>query len=264
MRTLMMVGAALAVLLAGSGTAFAQAGPGEPGGAGGGGGGGGGAAAGGGGGGGDTDEVPSGIELGLRTGYAIPLGNYAGGGAGNVSDIVSGAIPIWIDAGYRIASPNLFIGAYFQYAIGLVANNAAQTVAGGGQCGQGGLSCSANVLKYGIQAHYHIAPAANFDPWVGLGIGMESLNASASLNGTSGNGTLSGWDYLIFQAGGDFHVASSFGIGPMLMFSLGQYNNLSTGGAAGNTSASIQNTAMHEWLTFGVRGVFDIPVGGGN
>lgn len=254
MRKLMIVGAVLAVLTAASGSAFAQAGPGEVGS------GGGGAAAGGGGGGGDTDDVPSGIELGLRTGYAIPLGSIAGGGNANLGDLLSGVIPVWIDAGYRLASPNLFLGAYFQYGIGLVSGNAANAFApgSGAQCGQGGLSCSGNVLKYGIQAHYHIAPAATFDPWVGLGIGMETLNGSASFGGQSVSGSYSGWDYLILQAGGDFHVTQSFGLGPMVMFSLGQYNNASSQGQ----SASIDQTAMHEWITIGVRGVYDISLGG--
>jgi hypothetical protein len=42
----------------------------------------------------------------------------------------------------------------------------------------------------------------------------------------------------------------------MVMFGFGQYSNVSNG----NVSVSIQNTAIHEWLTLGVRGVYDIKI----
>jgi hypothetical protein len=136
-------------------------------------------------------DVNSGIEVGLRTGYAIPLGNSAGSPAAgapapNLSDTISGAIPIWIDAGYRLASPNLFLGAYFQYGIGF--NGSALN-----NC-----NCSTNVVMYGIQAHYHFMPDQTIDPWAGYGIGMEQVN------GSNNNGSASGWDYGILQVGADY------------------------------------------------------------
>jgi hypothetical protein len=199
-----------------------------------------------------ADDVPSGIEVGLRTGYAIALGDAAQNS--KMSDYVSGAIPIWIDAGYRFASPNLFVGAYFQYAIAFTAGSLSTA------CSQSGVSCSANVVKYGIQAHYHIIPDGTFDPWVGLGIGMESANYSATANGQSGGGSLSGWDFVTIQAGGDYHLMPALAIGPFVNFSLGQYGNQSATVAGNSQSQSINQTAMHEWLTIGIRGVYDIGI----
>jgi hypothetical protein len=205
-----------------------------------------------------ADDVPSGIEVGLRTGYAIALGSAAGGANGapsaNMSDYVSGAIPIWIDAGYRFASPNLFVGAYFQYGIGFTAGQTSKA------CSANGVSCSANVVMYGIQAHYHIMPDATFDPWVGLGIGMESANLQETVGGQSGGGSLSGWDYAIIQVGGDYHLMPALAIGPFVNFALGQYGNQSSSGGGQSQSASIPNTALHEWLTIGIRGVYDIGI----
>ncbi len=200
-----------------------------------------------------ADGVNSGIEVGLRTGYAIPFGNSVGAPAGasapNLSDTISGAIPIWIDAGYRFASPNLFVGAYFQYGIGI----------NGSQLTQGpGCQCSTNVVMYGLQAHYHFLPDQTIDPWVGYGIGMESANESGQ---NSTGGSLSGWDYGILQVGADYRgLMDNLSVGPMVMFGFGQYNNLSQSAGGQSQSASIQQTAMHEWLTLGIRGAYDIKI----
>jgi hypothetical protein len=200
-----------------------------------------------------ADDVDSGIELGLRTGYAIALGSSASNS--NMSDYISGAIPIWVDAGYRLASPNLFLGAYFQYGIGFVGGTTST------QCSASGVSCSANVLQYGIQAHYHIMPDATFDPWVGLGIGLENANVNVSQGGQSGSIGVSGWDYAILQVGGDYRgLMDSLSVGPVVMFGFGQYNNESTSVNGQSNSASIQNQAMHEWLTIAIRGAYDIKI----
>jgi hypothetical protein len=205
----------------------------------------------------DDAAVPSGIELGLRTGYAFALGSAAGGANGasgaNMSDFIGGAVPIWIDAGYRLASPNLFIGAYFQYGIGFVSGQTAN------QTCSNGVSCSAYVMQYGIQAHYHFMPDNQFDPWVGYGIGMEQAQVNLSQGGQSGSINVNGWDYGIIQVGADYRgLLDGLGVGPLVMFGFGQYSNEST--SPGGQSGSIPNQAMHEWLTIGIRGVYDIKI----
>ncbi len=201
-----------------------------------------------------ADDVYSGIEVGLRTGYAIPFGSLAGSTAGasspNVSDFISGDIPIWIDAGYRLPSPNLFLGAYFQYGLGF---NGSQLSPNGTNC-----NCSTNVVMYGLQAHYHFMPDQTIDPWVGYGIGMESANVSGQ---NSTGGSYSGWDYAIFQVGADYRgLVDNLSVGPMVMFGLGQYNNASVSQGGQSASNSIPNQALHEWLTLGIRGAYDIKI----
>ncbi len=196
-----------------------------------------------------ADDVNSGIEVGGRVGYAIPLGSLAGGGGTgantDVSNFVSGALPLWLDAGYRFASPNLFVGGYLSWGPGFNGS------------GLNNCSCSTNLVQYGLQAHYHFLPDQSIDPWVGYGIGMESLNLSAQNGGQS----ISGWDYAVFQVGADYRaLLDNLGVGPVVNFGIGQYNNLSTSAGGQSTSASIPNQALHEWLTIGIRGVYDIKI----
>jgi outer membrane protein W len=205
-----------------------------------------------------ADPTASGIEVGLRAGYSLPLGNLDGG-AGNgapadkLSDTISGRIPIWIDAGYRI-NPNMYVGAFFQYGIVSLASNAF------GSCGTTGISCSAHDIELGAMFAYHLMPDQTIDPWAGIGIGYESLSGSASVNGSSvGGASFSGFQFANIQIGADYKVMPNLGIGPFASFALGSYGSESTTDQNGN-STSVQNfnSSLHEWLTFGVRGVYDI------
>jgi outer membrane protein W len=207
----------------------------------------------------------SGIEIGLRTGYKLAMGDVNGAGTqtvGNLtvnvpevklSDSISGGVPLWLDLGYRI-NPNIFVGGFIEYAFLFVASQNTQT---GGGC-PNGASCSAHSITFGLQGHYHFLPDGPFDPWAGIGFGAESVSASASANNQSTDSGLSGLQFVFFQLGGDYKVMPNFGVGPFAAFSLGQYSSESTGSGGQSASIDIKNTALHEWLTIGVRGAYDI------
>jgi len=191
----------------------------------------------------DEVPVPSGFEVGLRVGYSIPFGTEAS--TGKMSDLFSGTVPLWGDVGFRMAHPNLFVGGYFQYAIGFVGGATARGC-------QGGVKCYAGVLMYGLQAQYHPFPTAPIDPWVGIGVGIEDVKLSVSEGGPSSvNSSVNGWDFALLQLGGDFH-----GIGPLVMFGVGEYTGLSASGQS--TAIPGQSQTLHEWLTLGLRGVYDV------
>lgn len=212
---------------------------------------------------------PSGLALGLRLGYSIPMGKEGAivqpgttnTSSDNLSDDFKGRIPIWIDAGYRI-NPQLYVGAFFQY--GFLSVNTDKNTA----CTQG-IDCSAHDIQVGANLHYHILPDSSFDPWVGAGLGYEWISLSAK--GTvivPGFGSLTadesilvkGFQFLNLQAGGDFKATPDFGVGPFISLSIGQYSSYSMtdNTTSQSTSGDLQNKGMHEWLTFGVRGQFNL------
>jgi hypothetical protein len=207
-----------------------------------------------------ADVTATGIELGLRSGYSIPMGTLANGNAANPnasisqSDIFSGKIPFWFDAGYR-ATPNFYVGLFFEYGLVFIPNN---NTTG---CGTGGVSCSGHDLMYGIDAHYHFIPDGPLDPWLGLGFGYESITASASGTNASGDLTFTGFQFVDFQLGADYKFFPNLAVGPFAMFSLGQYSSISQSSGSLSGSQDIQNKAMHEWLTIGIRGEYDINLG---
>jgi hypothetical protein len=204
-----------------------------------------------------ADSTPTGVELGLRTGYSLPFGDVTGGSnGGSLSSTVNGVLPIWIDAGYRF-NPNMVLGANFQYGIGFVNTGKAPG------CSASGVSCTSSDLMFGVNFHYHLMPQQTLDPWAGVGLGYEVFNLSASGRGVSGGSSYNGFQFLNIQVGGDYKAMPNLGIGPFVMFSLGQFSNCSYSGfAAMFGSCSVPNSALHEWLTFGIRGAYDINVGG--
>lgn len=192
-------------------------------------------------------EGPSGVEIGLRAGYALPLGDAESGSS--MSDAFSGMVPLQLDLGYRV-NGNWFAGAYFQYGFAFVKDG----------CAGSGVSCSASDLRFGIQAQYHVMPTAAFDPWVGLGIGYEILHISLSddASGASGSESLSGLEFANLSIGGDYHLSPTFSVGPVIQLTVAQYMNASISAGDTDVSGSIDNKGMHMWLSFGLRGVFDV------
>jgi Outer membrane protein beta-barrel domain len=201
-----------------------------------------------------ADATPTGIEVGLRSGYALPIGDiFQWKGLG---DGVNGAIPIWIDAGYRFR-PNAMIGAFFQYGIGLVnPHGAGFPLVNGETCG-GGSDCSASDIMFGVQFHYHLLPDQTIDPWGGVGLGYEILDLSdpgfASTTGAGGE-SYNGF-FANLQIGADYKATPNLGVGPFVMFSLGEYSGCSDGSSG---RCLIDNTQIHGWLTFGIRAAYDI------
>ncbi len=210
----------------------------------------------------------TGLALGLRVGYAIPMGKSGvvpaqdGGvtdtSSGSLHDSIKGMVPIWLDAGYRI-NPALYVGAFFQYGFAFVNKDKNPT------CSQG-FSCSAHDIAFGANVHYHLLPDAQFDPWIGAGLGYELVTAglSGSFDGVSVDGsvTLKGFQFLILEAGGDIKATPDFAIGPFVNFALGEltsWSSTATGaGVSENQSGDLQDTGLHEWLTLGVRGQYNL------
>jgi outer membrane protein W len=194
------------------------------------------------------------IQVGLRLGYGLPLGNEGsaqGAMDSKLSDDIKGQIPLWIDAGY-LFNPNFYLGLSFHYGFGLVNTDANPN------CDAPGVSCSTNDVGFGLNLHYHASPAASFDPWVGLGIGYEWLGFDTSGGALSASGGVSGFEFVNLQVGGDFRVAPAFSVGPFLSFSAGRYDSASLTLGSSTVSQDIANKSFHEWLLFGVRAVYDI------
>jgi opacity protein-like surface antigen len=189
----------------------------------------------------------SGISLGLRAGYGVPLGTATGvTGAPNISSSIAGTIPLWADVGYRFAS-NWYIGGFFQYGIGILASNVCAT----------GTSCTNYDMRFGLNAHYHFMPGQMLDPWVGIGAGYEILSTTVTPTGGTGvTSNVRGFEFGNAQVGLDWMATPSLGVGPFVAFTVAQYTDASVG----SVSASITNKSIHEWLLFGLRGVFNIGI----
>ncbi|MCE9667730.1 porin family protein [Myxococcus stipitatus] len=199
-----------------------------------------------------------GFNLGLRVGYGLPVGNAVGapdgGEAGKLSDAVSGVIPLQLDVGYSFNS-NLALGAYFQYGLGMLAEDCVD-----------GADCSVRQLRFGVNLTYHFLPGAKLRPWLGLGVGYEKLNvtASASEAGESIDITTSihGFEFASVQGGLDYRINERFSVGPYLMVTAAMYSTTSISVDSSidspifdemEESEGIDDKAVHLWPMAGVR-----------
>jgi hypothetical protein len=181
----------------------------------------------------------SGLSLGARAGYAIPVGDASAGIS--LGDVVAGLVPVQLDAAWRL-DPSWRLGLYFQYGFARIA---------GAFC-PAGASCSGGNFGLGAQAAYTFATAGP-TPWIGAGLGLEWQTATVSASGARSAMRLFGLEMLDLQAGADWRLSPGFALGPFASFGLGQYRTVTSGGA----SASLA-TALHGWLRLGVKGTFDL------
>jgi outer membrane protein W len=188
------------------------------------------------------------FSLGLRLGFAPAMGDLAktadGAESLALNDLVKSQIPLQLDAMYKV-TPDVAVGGYFSYGFGQLNSDVSD------QCDAAGSDCSASSWRLRVQGTYtfnKVSPA--FFPWLGAGIGYESLTVKESQGGLSVSTDFTGFEFLNLQAGGDYKVNEQFSVGPYVQFSLGQYSS-----AEGE---DIPETSMHQWLNFGVRGKFDL------
>lgn len=217
---------------------------------------------------------PWGVEVGARTGYALPFGALVSGT--DLSAAATGVFPIWLDAGVRF--PRVFVGAYLQYGWSSTPQSgvSAQAYVGSGgvranapPCGTYPFSytCSGSDMKVGVETHYHLLPEGTFDPWLGFGAGVETMNVYvhgpfAGVSDIASTFSFAALTPAVLQAGTDFRFAR-FGVGPFAVLDLDRFYSVSLSNSALNESHSIRGTAWHEWLTVGVRGYFDVLWRGG-
>ena len=201
-----------------------------------------------------------GLSAGVRVGYAFPLGSAYSGR--NLSDLEGGANPFWFDLGWRF-NKNLYVGAFYQFAMTYPPNHSCGVSGGVAQ------SCDGNDQRFGIDAAFHILPTNLVDPWVGLGIGYEfSRINSEQIVGNETSSTYEGWQ-IDLQAGADLRFSKRVPFGPYIDFGMGQFNWETQRDQNGKTlTDAVPNapfsghpnleTSVHEWLTLGLRVQFNL------
>ena len=111
-------------------------------------------------------------------------------------------VPLWIDAGWRV-NPNLFLGAFVAYGIGVDKNFP---------------GTSGHDVRFGIQAQLNTSLEEPLSAWAGLGLGYEVLEVSSP-----GPMTAYGWEYFNVQAGVDVSTGTAIRVGPFVAFTVGEF-----------------------------------------
>jgi hypothetical protein len=191
-----------------------------------------------------------GFQMAVRSGYSLPFGRVQGGPGGKMSDLVTGQVPLFIELGGKPIKP-VFIGGYLGFAAGAVAGDMDD------RCDTDDLDCAALSFRLGIEAQYHILPHEDLNPWVGYGIGVESLVIGIAKGDEDGSITHTGFEFARFMAGVDYRINRTIGLGPFADFTMSQYSRYRVDAPViEDTEGSHDDKALHYWLTLGARVVF--------
>jgi hypothetical protein len=206
------------------------------------------------------------LEVGLRTGYGVPIGRATRDAATELSELVSGQVPIGVDFGARI-NGHVAFSLYYSYGFGLVGSylrEACDLFEGSMTGATVDVSCYARSHRVGLQIGYHFFPKHDFDPWIAAGIGHEFLDFTLSTASRSGSATSTidadGMEFINVQSGLDYRLGEHFRAGPFLGVTMTTYGSFTRSchgacGVAGSSGGDVRHGATHSWLFLGLRGV---------
>lgn len=178
----------------------------------------------------------SGVHGGFKFGAAVP----GGSGAKNLDMAVFTGTQFWFDAdlGGKI-NESLFIGGMLGLGIGSPGDALSN------QCS----SCSSLSFKIGPIVRYYFSPGKAFDPWVNASTGLSVLGISNGEPANSGDRiqgpVLTGFEIAKVGAGVDWRFSPFLAVGPYIDLALGTYL------AASNVEQF--SSAVHTWVSLGVR-----------
>lgn len=189
----------------------------------------------------------AGFEAGVRTGAALPIGNAGrdvDGVTRKLSSLTAWRTPVWLDVAYRV-SPHASYGVYGQLGVG-----------GTGRGCNG--ECDFSDLRVGAQGLWRFSPEHAIDPWLGLGVGWESLSyrSLSTETGVSNTELLAGPEVLL-QGGVSLRVEDALQIGPFVSAGVGNYIRDSykcfPEGLDCPTGTSVAGSGFHTWLGLGLN-----------
>jgi hypothetical protein len=217
-------------------------------------------------------DGPRGLQLALSVG--------AGGGAGyvykngvtstgepldlKVTEGTTVTLPVLLEVGYR-ASPHCYLGVWGSYEKVFSKESDIACPAG--------FDCDFRQWRVGPEVRYYVSPGAGFDPWVGLGVGLEvSVNdvegeADVPVPGVGlvparieTHATYRGPTFARLALGGDVKFGRSLFLGPIVTASVGSYTVHTTeqtvtlpGLPAQTTVSPPVDDGFHGLFTVGLR-----------
>ncbi|QSQ25866.1 hypothetical protein JY651_13455 [Pyxidicoccus parkwayensis] len=175
-------------------------------------------------------QVALSVGVGAGAGYVYKHGTNLLTGQPEdlkVTDASSVSLPILLEVGYR-GTPHWYFGLWGSWEKVFTKNSELSC--------PDGFDCNFRQWRFGPEARYHFRPGSGFDPWAGLGVGLEITQSD--LKGdvevpTPGGGTVPasvklsitdrGPTYARLTLGGDVRLTRNVFLGPIITASIGSY-----------------------------------------
>jgi hypothetical protein len=149
-----------------------------------------------------TDSLGGHFVLTPAAAYSIPFGRI--GSNWDKREQVAEGWSFSVEAGLGV-SRQVVIGAFGEFDLW----------SEGSSCDE----CDATGFAVGPFVRFHLVQGLRFDPWIGFGVGYESL----TLDDGNTQSNLAGLQWARLAVGGDWYPSRNFGVGPYLGLSSGGY-----------------------------------------
>jgi opacity protein-like surface antigen len=208
-------------------------------------------------------------NVGLGAGYVYKNGTNSTGTREDlkITDSAKVSIPVLAEVGFR-ATPHFYVGVWGSWEKVFTKRNETS-------CPEG-FDCNTQQWRFGPEIRYHFAPDAGFDPYLGLGVGLEFLKShvkgETQIPVAPGvvvparvdtRVTDRGPTFARVTLGGDVRVTRALAVGPILTASIGSYTvrtgsqtlDITGVGQRDGTLARVDD-GFHALFTVGVRLAF--------
>ncbi|WP_404364114.1 hypothetical protein ACIHQR_28560 [Corallococcus coralloides] len=208
-------------------------------------------------------------NVGFGLGYVYTNGQAPSGGLEDLKITQSAKIsfPIIAELGFRV-TPRFYLGVWGSWEPVLTKTNELS-------CPEG-FSCDTFQWRVGPEVRYHIRPDASFDPWIGLGVGLEILKShvegDTQVQVAPGvflpthvdtHVTDRGPTIARLTLGGDLRLTRALAVGPIISASVGQYTVRTgtqtldiTGVGSRDQGLTPVDDGFHALFTIGIRVAF--------
>ena len=184
----------------------------------------------------------TGVEMGFRVGYGLPIGDSA-----RVGGRVEGVVPFTLDLGYRITT-YWYVGVLASFGI-LSLDQASLG------CGVAAYpdSCEGTTMRLALDVQYRNTNGGQWARWVGFGLGLEAMGIAMSLSSS----VASGFELGHVEVGAGWFARPRFAIGPFATLAVGRFSTSEL--VSGPCEACPPpyppdiGKGLHAWLTLGLR-----------
>jgi hypothetical protein len=193
--------------------------------------------------------------MAFTLGVMVPFGAATSAPGDNLRDRYSTQMALLVDLGAKLG-PSFYLGAYLGLSLGSEGADTRVEKACDDDGNGNRVGCSSSTLRAGLALRYSFAPAARANPWIGYGFGWTQAEQSIDdeLNNRRESTSVSGLELARLALGVDFRLSHAFGLGPELVGAFGRYSSTTTEvDGVQSSSHDIKDTAIHTWLTLGLR-----------
>lgn len=203
----------------------------------------------------DAPPASTGFQASFGLGLSFPYGDATEDPGDSLGARYAWQLPLLFGLGAKLAE-EWYLGGYLQFGFGSEGSDPGVEDA----CDdkdtnlENDVSCSVLTIRVGVEGVYSFEPEARWNPWIGYGLGIESVIQTIDDRPHNREETNSstGTTYAKLSFGADYRA--SVGFGPVVEVVASRFEKTTTEINGSEVhSGPVDDPAWHTWITVGFR-----------